>query len=98
MFRMIRRLAPIVVVVLSNYIPSTAYSKDAVMNNITTLCFGRFLIDLPTAVHIKEMGQQSRFIYGDIHSEPYAGGADGFMKQMKQRETDAYQGITPSHY
>lgn len=100
MFRMIRRLVPIGVVTfaLANIIPPAAYSKDIVMNNITTLCFGRFLIALPAGSHIKEIGQQSSFIYGDIHSEPYAGGVDGFMKKMKQREEDAYHGNTPNHY
>lgn len=98
MFRMMQRLIPIAVIVFTSFIPSTAYSKDSVMGNTTTLCFGRFLIDLPAGLHIKEMGQQSGFIYGDVHSEPYAGGIDGFMKKMKQRETDAYQGHKPDGY
>ncbi|MES2118288.1 MAG: T6SS immunity protein Tli4 family protein [Pseudomonadota bacterium] len=62
------------------------------MSKGTTLCFGRFLIDLPEGAHIKEMGQQSSFLYGDIYSEPFEGGAEGFKNKMALREADARAG------
>ncbi len=68
------------------------------MNKGMTLCFGRFLIDLPSGMHIKEMGQQSSFMYGDIHAEPFSEGAEGFQKKMRLREADARIGKNPKNY
>lgn len=68
------------------------------MGKVTTLCFGRFLVDLPAGVHIKEMGQQSQFMYGEIVSEPFMGGVDGFEKKMAAREIDARAGKNPKNY
>ncbi len=68
------------------------------MSKGTTLCFGRFLIDLPDGVHIKEMGQQSTFKYGEIHSEPLLEGVEGFNRKMALRETDARAGRNPDDY
>lgn len=68
------------------------------MSKGTTLCFGRFLIDLPEGAHIKEMGQQSSFMYGDIYSEPFGEGAEGFKNKMVLREADARAGKNPKNY
>lgn len=68
------------------------------MSKVTTLCFGRFLIDLPEGVHIREMGQQSQFMYGEIISEPLMDGVGGFKGRMAARESDARAGRNPKNY
>lgn len=68
------------------------------MSKGTTLCFGRFLIDLPEGVHIKEMGQQSTFKYGEIHSEPFLDGEEEFKRKMALRESDARAGKNKRNY
>lgn len=62
------------------------------MMNSTTLCFGRFLIDLPEGVHIRQIGQQSSFMYGDIYSEKLERGVSEFEMRMLEREAEARRG------
>lgn len=68
------------------------------MDTVTTFCFGRFLVDLPEGAHVKEIGQQSHFLYGEISSEPFGGGAAGFAEKMAVRESDARSGKNPKGY
>lgn len=68
------------------------------MNKPTTLCFGRFLIDLPEGVEFGELGQQATIMYGEIHSEPLSGGAEAFTRKMAARELDARNGKNPKGY
>ncbi|MBJ7312824.1 T6SS immunity protein Tli4 family protein [Rugamonas sp. CCM 8940] len=63
-----------------------AYPKDVEMSNQNTLCFGRFLIDFPAGGKIKEIGQQSQFMFGDIHSDNFQGEIIDFTRRMDQRE------------
>ena len=62
------------------------------MNKTTTLCFGRFLVDLPEGAAIKELGQQSEFIYSEIKSERFVSGAEGFANKMQEREAELKAG------
>ena len=69
----------------------TANAKEPMMNK-TTLCFGRFLIDFPKGVQIKEIGQQSQFMFDEIKSERFSGGMEEFEKIMKEREIELKAG------
>ncbi len=93
-----RRTAAACIAVFASICLTIAYAKEPAMSKGTTLCFGRFLIDLPEGVHIKEMGQQSSFTYGDISSEPFREGAEGFKNRMILREADARVGKNPKNY
>jgi hypothetical protein len=93
-----QRLCAIAVAILVNLSLLNAYAKEPAMSKVTTLCFGRFLIDLPQGVHIKEMGQQSQFMYGEIISEPFMGGVEEFKARMAARELDARAGRNPKNY
>ncbi|GJI99010.1 hypothetical protein RugamoR57_57280 [Duganella caerulea] len=68
------------------------------MNSVTTLCFGRFLIDVPAGAHIRELGQQATIMYGEIRSESLSGGVEAFTKKMAARELDARKGKNPKDY
>lgn len=57
------------------------------MNKTKSICFGRFMIDIPDGAEIREMGQQSEFAFGEIKSEPYADSAEAFTQKMQQRES-----------
>ncbi|MBA5607052.1 hypothetical protein H3H36_16970 [Duganella sp. FT3S] len=82
-----QRTAGIGFVISVFFLSLGACAKDVAMKNTTTLCFGRFLIDLPPGAQIKEIGQQSQFMYGDLLSEVFQGGVAEFGKRMMQRET-----------
>ena len=65
-----------------------AHAKDTAMTQPNSLCFGRFIVDLPEGAEIQDMGQQSEYMYGEIKSVPFDGGIGGFEKKMRQREAE----------
>lgn len=69
-----------------------ANAKEAAVDKVTTLCFGRFLIDLPAGAQIRELGQQSEFMFGQIKSERFEHGKVGFSKKMLERQADLQVG------
>ncbi|WP_266171352.1 T6SS immunity protein Tli4 family protein [Dyella subtropica] len=58
------------------------------MNKVSSICFGRFVIDLPEGSQIRELGQQSEFMFGPIESERTEIDAKGFSERMSQRESE----------
>lgn len=74
------------------------------MSKVTTLCFGRFLIDFPAGAQIKELGQQSEFKFGRIKTELFEGGQSEFARKMLGRLAELRKGedkdkfeLTDSH-
>lgn len=62
------------------------------MNKAVSICFGRFLIDLPDGSQIKEIGQQSEFLFGPVTSERTDFDAKGFAARMEKREEELKAG------
>lgn len=58
------------------------------MNNVSSICFGRFLIDLPEGSEVKEIGQQSEFMFGPVVSEGPEVDAKKFAARMEKREAE----------
>ena len=86
--RLYPRLASIGAALLCLVACVSAHAKDTAMTQPNSLCFGRFIVDLPEGAEIQDMGQQSEYMYGEIKSVPFDGGIDGFEKKMRQRETE----------
>jgi hypothetical protein len=70
----------------------TSNAKEPVMNKTSSICFGRFLIDLPEGSQIKEIGQQSEFLFGPVTSERTDLDAKGFAARMEKREAELKAG------
>jgi hypothetical protein len=70
----------------------TANAKEPAMNKATSICFGRFIIDLPEGTQIREMGQQSEFMFGPVKSEHTGIDINEFSVQMKKREVELNAG------
>ncbi|GJI99009.1 hypothetical protein RugamoR57_57270 [Duganella caerulea] len=98
MIRLDQRFVSCCIAAITSVGTITAQAEESVMSKSKTLCFGRFLIDLPEGVHIKELGQQATIMYGEIRSESLSGGVEAFTKKMAARELDARKGKNPNNY
>lgn len=98
MFGNWQRMRIIGTAILFSFSQLSASAKEPAMNNVTTLCFGRFLLDLPAGAHIRDIGQQSQFMYGELRSEAFPTGVDGFKEKMATRELYARNGENPKDY
>ncbi|HWW05254.1 T6SS immunity protein Tli4 family protein [Collimonas sp.] len=58
------------------------------MNKVSSICFGRFLIDLPEGSQVKEIGQQSEFMFGPVVSEGPEVDEKKFAARMDKREAE----------
>ena len=86
--RLYPRLASIGAALLCLVACVSAHAKDTAMTQPNSLCFGRFIVDLPEGAEIQDMGQQSEYMFGEIRSVPFDGGIDGFERKMRQREAE----------
>ena len=62
--RLYPRLASIGAALLCLVACLGAHAKDTAMTQPNSLCFGRFIVDLPEGAEIQDMGQQSEYMYG----------------------------------
>ena len=86
--RLYPRLASIGAALLCLVACLGAHAKDTAMTQPNSLCFGRFIVDLPEGAEIQDMGQQSEYMYGEIKSVPFDGGIAAFERKIQQRESE----------
>lgn len=71
---------------LSSIVALNCYAKEPQMSETKTYCIGRYLVDLPADAKIN--GQDYRYMFGRIESEPTQLDAKLFDEMIERRATE----------
>ena len=76
-------IAKTLMVLCASLVTLTCYAKEPQMSDIKTYCIGRYLVDLPADAQIN--GQDYRYMFGRIESEPTQLDTKSFDNMVDQR-------------